>query len=200
MGSIIFDFDGVLGNTFEPSIDFLRKYFKISKNRAEKILIKDGLKNKPDKFLKRLVRTWYYQKFLVYLKKYENNLLFQDKLQELKNIDCKKAILTRNETSVCKQSLGEWQNEFEAIMGRDNSKSKIDGFNKICDLRGFQKTKTIFVTDSIGDVLEMLKVLPPEKIILVSWGFQPVELLQKHLPHQKIINSFLELKEDLENL
>jgi phosphoglycolate phosphatase-like HAD superfamily hydrolase len=196
MKNLVLDFDGVLGDTFEVSVDFLVKNFRISPESAKKRLIKSGMKNTKDRFIRRKITSWYYQKLLKYLED-KKDLTFTDRLEELKKIKTEKAILTRSETSICELVLHNYLDQFEIIVGRNNSKSKVDGLNKISELEGFNLENIIFVTDSVGDFLELSEVLERDQIFLVSWGFHSREIIQKNIPDQKIIDSFLELEKYL---
>jgi phosphoglycolate phosphatase-like HAD superfamily hydrolase len=197
MKKIVCDFDGVLADTFEASVTFLSEKLRIPKERAHKRLIKDGLKNKKDRFLRKYITSWYYRFLLRYFKT-QDDLAFTHHLKDLRKIQTSKAILTRNETAICKQVLSKYYTDFDPVIGRDNSKSKVDGIQKIAQAWNSALEDIIFVTDSVGDVKELQETLHAENIFVVSWGFQPPELIKKHLPDQKIINSFAELTPYLE--
>jgi phosphoglycolate phosphatase-like HAD superfamily hydrolase len=187
----------VLADTFEASVAFLSEKLRIPKERARTQLIKDGLKNKKDRLLRKYITNWYY-KFLLRYFETQDNLAFTNHIQDLRKIQTSKAILTRNETAICKQVLSKYYTDFDPVIGRDNSKSKVDGIQKIAQTWNSALEDIIFVTDSVGDVKELQETLPAENIFVVSWGFQSPKLIKEHLPDQKIINSFAELTPYLE--
>ncbi|MEM1312240.1 MAG: HAD-IA family hydrolase [Patescibacteria group bacterium] len=199
MKSLIFDFDGVIGDTFEVSAQFLVKHSRFSLDRAKELLIKDGLKNKKDSFFYRYVKSWYYRKLLKQFRESKADLIFADKFQELieKWSDSPKAILTRSDSRVCRALLGERQKHFEFILGRDIVNSKQKGFETISLSSRFKPENCIFITDSVGDYEELSRAsVKPAQIYVVSWGFQPKELLLKYIDESIIIDSFQEITSD----
>jgi FMN phosphatase YigB (HAD superfamily) len=194
MKSLIFDFDGVLGDTFEVSAQFIAHNARISLPRAQKILVKDGLKNRKDSLFYRIVKSWYYKKLLKWFNQ-SSNLLFEEKLIEIQKKwpDNPKAILTRSDGRICRALLGDYQNMFEFIIGRDRVHTKLDGLEIVTLSSRFKPENCIFFTDSVGDFREMSAVLKPEQIYAVSWGFQPRDLLSLHIQTEQIIDSFNEV-------
>jgi beta-phosphoglucomutase-like phosphatase (HAD superfamily) len=196
MKSLIFDFDGVLGDTFEVSAQFIAKQARISLPRARNILIKDGLKNRKDSSFYRFIKSWYYRKLLNFFNQ-SSNLIFKDRILEIQNKwpDNPKAILTRSDGRICRALLGEYQDMFEFIIGRDRVHAKLDGLEIVTLSSRFKPENCIFFTDSVGDFKEMTAMLKPEQIYAVSWGFQPRELLQQYITPEHIVDSFEEVRE-----
>ena len=196
MKSLIFDFDGVIGDTFESSAEFIAKQARISVPRARAILIKDGMKNHKDTLVYRVIKSWYYRKLLGFFQSRDTKV-FVDRVEEIKKLwpDNPKAILTRSDSRVCRALLGEDQDMFEFIIGRDRVNAKLDGLKIVTLSSRFKLENCIFFTDSVGDYREMSKVLKPEQIYAVSWGFQPRSILEKVFKKEMIIDSFLDLKD-----
>ena len=191
MKSLIFDFDGVIGDTFEPSAEFIAKHARIGLPRARAILVKDGMKNHKDTLVYRVIKNWYYRKLLSFFQSRDAKV-FVDRIQEIKKNwpENPKAILTRSDSRVCRALLGEDENLFEFIIGRDQVSAKSDGLKIVTLSSRFKLEDCIFFTDSVGDYMEMSKVLKPEQIYAVSWGFQPREILEKVFKKEMIIDSF----------
>jgi phosphoglycolate phosphatase-like HAD superfamily hydrolase len=191
MKSLIFDFDGVIGDTFEISAEFIAKQAKISLPRAKTILVRDGMKNQKDRLFYRLIKTWYYRKLLHFFKE-RGSLIFSDRLAEIKTLwkDNPKAILTRSDGRICRALLGEDQEMFEFIIGRDKVNTKLDGLKIVTLSSRFKLEDCIFFTDSVGDYKEMSKLLKPGQIYAVSWGFQPREILETCFAKDRILDSF----------
>lgn len=191
--SYIFDFDGVLGDTFDTSLAFIEKQFYLSKDRSKRFLEYEMVKNRPENIFVKLLENWYYNQFFKYIQSSED-LCFTEKIEEIKLIKGPKAILSRNKTYICKYILGQNQKEFKYILGRDNTKSKVEGLNFLNKLPDFDLSSCIFFTDTVGDILEVSKVLSKDQIYGVSWGFQPRKELEMYLPSDQVIDSFVGTK------
>ena len=192
MKSIIFDFDGVLGNTLEPVSEFLAKISFQSKNRAKEEVLKLLMTNHKENFFQRHLKDLMANPLQNFLSK-QPNILFKDRLEEIRLIDTPKAILSNNYSFICKKLLGEYTDMFDLIVGDDISDTKIAGFELIFDNPKFDPENTIFITDSVGDVLEAKKILKKKNIYAVSWGFHTPEQLQEVLPKSHILSDFSKL-------
>ena len=81
---------------------------------------------------------------------------------------------------------------FKEILGADIDKSKI---NKICGVLNkypISSSDIIFITDSLGDIKEAREC--GVKSIAVTWGYHPKETLIKGEPY-KIVDQPLDIKE-----
>lgn len=79
---------------------------------------------------------------------------------------------------------------FEEIMGFETSPSKVDKLEVICEECNQKPGDILFVTDSVGDIIESQEAGVP--VIAVTWGFQSKKDLQKADPDY-IVDSFEEL-------
>ncbi len=199
--SLIFDFDGVIGNTFEASVQFIAKYLKISPERARIILIKDGLKNRKDSSIYRFVKNWYYKRLLSFFEK-QTDLLFKDKIEDIERLwpHNPKAILSRSDSRICRALLADKQDMFEFVLGRDKVKTKLEGLEIINLSSRFKLENCIFFTDSVGDYREMTKILKPEQIYVVTWGFQPKDFLEKYISDKRLLDNFADITEKVDKL
>ncbi len=193
MESLIFDFDGVIGNTFEPFAEYYARIGRVSLETARKRLILNGMNNHHETFVNKLILSVYYRGFRKFLKT-KGDLLFEDRLADILRLPNPKAILTRNVSVICKDLLGDKAKEFKYIFGRDSSHSKLLGLQKICTDPQFPMDKCMFFTDTVGDVEEISKILDTKQIYGVDWGFHGRELLEKVLPKERVLNSFLGLE------
>ena len=196
MKSIIFDFDGVLGNTLEPVSEFIAKISFQPKDRAKQELLKMLMTNHKENFFQRQLKDLMATPLENFLLK-QPNILFTDRLEEIKNLGVSKAILSNNYSFICKKLLGEYANMFDVIVGDDISDTKVAGFELIFQNPKFDPEQTIFITDSVGDVLEAKKVLKKKNIYAVSWGFHSPQELSEVLPKSHILSDFSELGEIL---
>ena len=76
---------------------------------------------------------------------------------------------------------------FSEILGTDKNKSKVKKFKILFDKYNFGKEDCVFVTDTLGDLLEANKV--DVKSIAVDFGFHDKERLEKGNPC-KIVSRF----------
>lgn len=189
MKNLVFDFDGVIGNTFDISVQAIAKFTLLSPEAGKKILLRDGMKNHSDNFLSGLVKDIYFARFLKFIEN-KKDLLFQERIAELENFSIQKAIITRSDSKVCKHILSEYQNLFEVILGRKEARTKTKGLEILINKYGFEKEKIIFITDTVGDILEISKTLKIEQIYGVTWGFHSRDLLKQYLPASQIIDNF----------
>jgi phosphoglycolate phosphatase-like HAD superfamily hydrolase len=83
---------------------------------------------------------------------------------------------------------------FTEIMGLESHRSKIDKFKMLLSKHGLQDTECVFVTDTLGDILEANKV--GLRTIAVDFGFHDRERLAQGRPW-KIISDFRELFDSL---
>jgi phosphoglycolate phosphatase-like HAD superfamily hydrolase len=187
--ALVFDFDGVLADTYEAYVNFLAKTFRQKEAWARKRVLQDSLEHLPKNLVYQLLSRVYFHRFGHYLAK-QTGLIFEDRLAEIAKIELPKAVLTRTTRKICHNMLGEEVDMFVEINGRNQSKNKIHGLEQICRHPEFDKQSLLFFTDTIADILQMQTVLRQDQIYAVAWGrFNRLELLQKHLPREQILHS-----------
>jgi phosphoglycolate phosphatase-like HAD superfamily hydrolase len=187
--SIIFDFDGVLGDTLEPVTEFISRLTWQPKSKVRAGVLKLLMNNQKENRLQRYFKDLLAPKLEKYLLS-RPSCLFESRLRELQNINVPMAILTNNYSSICKKLLGDYAQMFELIIGDGEADTKVKGFELIFKHPGFSKTSTVFVTDSVGDILEASLILKKSQIYGVSWGFHSPEVLQEFLPKKHILTDF----------
>jgi len=87
-------------------------------------------------------------------------------------------------------------NAFVKVLGREVHESKIKKFHMVFDEYNLSPDNVIFITDTLGDILEGNEV--GVKTIAVDFGFHERERLKKGNPYA-IISSFDELENYLVN-
>ncbi|MEM1312825.1 MAG: HAD hydrolase-like protein [Patescibacteria group bacterium] len=192
MKSIIFDFDGVFGDTLEPVTEFLTKFSWKSKSKVRSDILKLLMSNRQETRLQRYFKDRLALKLETYLVGY-GNCLFEDRLKEVSQLQAPKAILSNNYSFICKRLLGSYTSLFDLIIGDGEADTKVKGFELIFQNPKFAKSSTIFITDTVGDILEARKVLRKNQIYGVSWGFHDSELLKSYLTPGHILTDFKKL-------
>ncbi len=198
IANIIFDFDGVLADSFKFHFDKIREFTKSKFTEEEFRDIHNG--NFFDKVPLALknVKWEDYRDFI-----YDEQILIdiRDEIREAvlelsknyklhiissggyKNI---KGFLGNNGVLEC----------FGEILGLEACKTKVAKFNMLFDKYSIKSEECIFVTDTLGDILEAKNV--GVKTIAVEWGFHNNDTLKIGNP-LRIISHIDELFEIINN-
>lgn len=198
---VIFDFDGVLADTYDVYHRFLMEKFRLSDKRAKHFLDKSAVSMRKERRLKCLVRrleSYYYRRFLRYIK--EKHDLYRSELPELMDsLTIPAGVVTRSTAKVCEEILDSQYERFEFVYGRKMFHHKHEIIKKIIEERGLNELEVVFVTDTTADIMDVLEILPISQIIVTSWGFSKVEDLRMHIPEKQILqSSLLEIFEIIE--
>lgn len=198
---IIFDFDGVLADTYDVYHRFLMEKFRLSDKRAKHFLDQSAVSMRRERRLKWLVRrleSYYYRRFRKYIK--EKHDLYRAELPELLDrLTIPAGVVTRSTAKVCEEILDSQYERFEFVYGRKMFHHKHEVIKKIMEERGLHEHEVIFVTDTTADILDVQEILPLSQIIVTSWGFSQVKDLKTHIPEEQILqDSLLEIFEKIE--
>ncbi len=194
MKVVIFDFDGVIVDSFSASYRSWVLSFKgLSEEDFKARLLGNIYENKFEKKLKEESREGLfgeYKKRLLFIPPNED---VSETLQKLK----KKYLLFIN-SSAPEEALNEYIKKyklnglFEEVLGYNFSKSKVIKFKYLFEKYDLKREDCIFVTDTLGDIREANEV--GLKTIAVDFGFHDREVLEKGKP-LKIISEFKDLLE-----
>lgn len=187
----IFDFDGVLANTLEPYVEFVSKHFFLSPQKSRELILSHTLKNDRPKLYEKMLEMFNIRKLEVFLKT-KPNILFQDRLNEILLLDGKKCILTRNYTQFVKDILGDYLVYFDPIVGFDEATNKTIGFTLLRDLHNIDLSQALFITDTVGDILEAQHFMPNTHIFAANWGYNTIEELGQVIEKTQIISDLKE--------
>jgi phosphoglycolate phosphatase-like HAD superfamily hydrolase len=192
MKAIIFDFDGVIHDTFEFHLRKIKKFtgIELSSKEFKNIHKKNFYFSVPKKYED--VDWDAYRDFVF---KEVSMFKIKDKIRkvilELSN-KYKLFIVTSGGEKNVSAYLGNngiIQN-FKEVLGMESFKAKTDKFNLIFKKYKLSKKDCIFVTDTLGDIIEANEV--GLKTIAVDFGFHCRKTLIKGNPY-KIISSFDEI-------
>ncbi len=192
MKAIIFDFDGVLHNTFEC-------LHKLHCDTLE-ILTPNELKEKvfngnPREYFKKFTNKQQ-TNFEEAWKKHYQDLRIKQRTKDELNILCKKYLLFVNSSNT-ELNLNKYMenngllNIFQKIYGVETHISKVAKFRILLKEANLKAEDCIFVTDTLGDILEANEV--KIKTLAVDFGFHEKEKLQKGSPF-KIISNFTDIR------
>ena len=195
--AIIFDFDGVLEDTFEFC-------YGIAKTSNPNLTEEKYRQMFTGNFYAGLDKT----DFVLtenFDEKYEKQLEKREIDPELKDIVEKLAqeykcfIISSSSGVVIENYLrrNDILDCFEKTLGYEVAKSKVEKFGMIFAEYDLNNEDCVFVTDTLGDVLEGNAV--GVKSIGITGGFHEEEMLSKGEPY-KIVNSFEELFSEISEL
>ncbi len=197
MKTIIFDFDGVIHDTFELA-------YKINVGISGEDLTKEKYrdffngnifeneetnKKDTDKFFKLQNEAFKYLKTDVNIR---NNLEKLSKKYQL-------FIISSNQEEALDIYFqnNKFLHIFKEILGLETHKSKVEKFKYLFKKYKLKSDGCIFVTDTLGDILEGNRV--GVKTIAVDFGFHKRDRLEKGKPF-KIVSNFEEIIKTIDNI
>jgi len=187
---IIFDFDGVIADTFRMSLDILAERKRIIPKKIYRDFHEGNVYESPVlKFTKQESKNFWE----CYHARISEEHLFpiHEQISKLSK-RYKLFIISSSIESVIKKflTITDLTKCFEEIFGREAHKSKVEKFKIIFRKYGLKPQECIFVTDTLGDLREAKKVGVPT--IAVTWGYHGKMRLKKGSPNI-IIHDFDEL-------
>lgn len=198
MKAIIFDFDGVIHNTFDVNFK-LYKEKNPTGSKEEYLSWFDGniFANSDKKFSKKDS-----EEFDKKLSQEFEHLKLKDDIRkhlEVLNENYDLYIITSNSIKNLKTFFrnNNFQNIFKEILSQETHKSKIEKFKILFEKYQLNKESSVFVTDTLGDILEANKV--GVKSIAVNFGYHKNERLVKGKPI-KIVSSFEDIEKVIQNI
>jgi phosphoglycolate phosphatase-like HAD superfamily hydrolase len=199
MKYLIFDFDGVLGDTYEAGIEASqisdnltrehviegkKQYFEKSTHTRDLNLSKEVLDEMQEK-----------------VSRYGNVLhnigfdLFVDFVNELKSIsDAKMAVVSSGPSVYIKPRLEKSGLTFTHILTFEDHHSKEDKVEQICKDWGIDVKDAYFFTDSLSDVRELQNIMDKNNIYGCAWGYQGKEKLKEELDEKHILVAFSDIQ------
>lgn len=185
----IFDFDGVLADTYGLHVNFLQK-IGVPSAKAESYLSNSSIsavRNRLlsmskhfDKLFYRMLRTYISRK---------DNYLFKDVFDKIIEINQDKYILSMGAKKYIVKILGSHARHFKDVYGRfEIKRNKAVGYDMLISQHHIDPKKILFFTDTIEDIEIFNTLVPVEQIFAVDWGYCARELLAKHLPEKQIFS------------
>ncbi len=196
---LIFDYDGVLGNTWNAAIKSIAQTNNITNEEASKHILNHTKKPiyaksnnlSEEEILKNQSRII---KLNLLMMEHKFNL-FEEFLEEIAKIsDTKLAIVSSGSAEMMiKPSLKSHPLKFTHILGIEHHNSKEEKIEQICADWKISVKDVYYFTDTTTDVYELEQFLDFKKIIGCSWGWHGYELLSTILPDAQILNSFSDI-------
>ena len=182
---IIFDFDGVIIDSSKEAYKLLKKAYPDLNQIQFESLFSGNIFSELQKFgnpkmsIDDLQKEW---KNIISLQNARPQLVEGIKeIIEKVSKDFLLVINTASEKEVTTNFLLENNLDyFDGIYGSETSRSKVEKFKVIFNKHNCEAGDCIFITDTIGDVIESSQV--GIATILVSWGYQSIDLFNKVKP------------------
>ena len=197
--AIIFDFDGVILDSFEFHRSAIKEFTGTYLSDEEFRAIHDGnfFEGKSD-----IVNNTNWKDYRDFVYDNQSKLKIEDNVKETllelnKNYDLF-IISSGGERNIkgCLTSNG-LINTFKEVLGLESDNSKLDKFHFIFDKYNIKSDECIFITDTLGDILEANKA--KVKTIAVEFGYHQKERLEKGKPSM-FISNFKEIEPIMNNL
>ncbi|MDD3302950.1 MAG: HAD family hydrolase [Candidatus Gracilibacteria bacterium] len=195
MKDIIFDFDGVIVDSFGFHVENIRDFYELDFHENDLKDMQNGNIFDSHSYKVLEEKGWDGYKVHIYnnYTKLPIDESIKDVLLKLKDDYRLHIITSGGANNVCGLLKNNDLYEiFDEILCHEFHKSKIYKFNYLFDKYDFSPSESIFITDTLGDILEANEV--GIKSIAVDFGYHEKERLDKGNPY-KIISSFDELLE-----
>ncbi|GAB4144405.1 MAG: hypothetical protein OHK0017_02890 [Patescibacteria group bacterium] len=197
MHYLIFDFDGVLGDTDEARKRVIAKM----ENKSQEQILKESNNyfSKPAHTRSHNLTPVEILELYRWTHRFGYEMLeigynlFDGFIQEILKIeDCKKAIVSSGNKVYINQIKSSGL-EFTHILDMFDHHSKEEKVEQICRDWGVDISEAYYFTDTQTDVLELSEIMDPAKIIGCSWGYQGFEKLNQVLPESQILQQFSDI-------
>jgi HAD superfamily hydrolase (TIGR01549 family) len=199
MKYFIFDFDGVLADSWDLTVRWNQDRANLSRVDTEQRLHEYFLKPKHPKQTPYTEQEKAEQQELLYSipNHYGSNVfpLFQgfiDELNELK--DTKMAVVSSGPSSAVVATLATTTLQFTHILCFDDHHSKEEKIARICKDWSVDPSEIYYFTDTLADYHELKNYLNPTKIIGCSWGFHGYRTLAMEIPTRQILRQFNDIQ------
>ncbi len=197
---LIFDFDGVIGDTFEhalasqvamgyvPDIETARKnVLEYASNKP--VHVRDHTLT-PEKLQEEYDWTTEFGKKMAE----RNPGLFDEFILEiLKLRNTKIAIVSSGSELYVKPATARTELNPTHILGFESHHSKEEKVELVCKEWGIDLSQVYYFTDTKADVLELENIIPKKQIIGCAWGYLGKEALESVLPKEQVLENFSDI-------
>jgi len=195
MKYLIFDFDGVIGDTYEAWSEVIRKFNTKGDQPGTLLDPKVYATKKPnhtrdhtltDKELARVYENLLRGGKMVH----EHGIkLFDDFVDEIKLLDTShKAVVSSGSQIYVLPALVKTDIQFTHILAYEDHHSKEEKIELVCRDWGVSVSEVYYFTDTLADVYELKDMIQEDKLIGVSWGYCTKEQLLTELPAENILD------------
>jgi pterin-4a-carbinolamine dehydratase len=184
---LIFDFDGVLGDTLHSTITLYCQEFQVDYEETIKTMKYDFDKIKVN------ITPEYLNKLSEYSLK--NSKLFTEFFHQIAKIqNARLAIISLGNEDHVNGLLKHYPDlKFDMILCGWANFSKVDRVNKILSYWGVDVDKAYFFADTLNDIHDLKHIFTNNNLLGCSWGYHGKEILLAELPESQILDQFSDI-------
>lgn len=187
MKVILFDFDGVIADTFSFCYRIINSRDSITEEEY-RARFEGNINNAPKKTSSNPTGPFdFFGQYTPELMRCQPNKEVADIIKELAH-DHVLIIIS----STISQPIADFlqrhglKDSFKEILGNDVEKSKVKKIQDVLQRYSIKPEETIMVTDTLGDIKEAGEC--EVRCIAVTWGYHPAKTLQKGNPYKLVSN------------
>lgn len=200
---LIFDFDGVIGDTLEQSVKIAMEIKRVGCDTEEEARQRTvTYLSKPNHSRNHDLTEKQKQEFLEVYGIWGEKLvqkgfeLFDGFVNEIGKIEnAKLSVVSSGSRKYVEPYSRRSGLNFTHILCAEHDLSKEAKVEAVCKDWGVDVRETFYFTDTTGDVLELQELLGLERIMGCSWGWHGEKILGELLPKKQILRRF----EDIHN-
>lgn len=200
MKIILFDFDGVIADTYSICYKIISSHESIA-HHEYKARFEGNVNDATRKLSQNTKRLDFFAQYTPELMKCEPNHELTKVIKELAR-DYTLVIISSTISEPISKYLEVYglKDSFAEILGNDIEKSKVKKINSVIQRYKILPTETVFITDTLGDIKEAEEC--SVQSIAVTWGYHSVATLQKGNPRYIIDRpaEIIETIKKIENL
>ncbi len=196
---LVFDFDGVIGDTIEEGVKVNMALDTISEEQARKN-IHEYFSRKPSHAKGHTLTDDELEKRADWIKRYGeimfklNPPLFDDFIKAIKNIsNIKIAVISAGSGLYIKNRMPETDLNPTHVLTYEDHHSKEQKIEQVCKDWGVSMQDVYYFTDTKADVYELENCLDRKKIIGCAWGYSGYDGLRELLPENQVLKNFTDI-------
>ncbi len=201
---LIFDFDGVLGNTWTESNEVKVVMGDSATVEDAAAVTMKHFDKKPSTERNHSLTTEQLQKKQEWITTFGKHLsetdfgLFKGFIAELKKIkNAKFAVVSSGSSQYVLPALKKSGIKFTHILAYEDHYSKEEKVEKVCKDWGISPKDAYYFTDTKADILELQDLMGRERMIGCAWGWHGYEKLNELLPEKMILREFKDVRKVL---
>lgn len=196
MKYLIFDFDGVIGDTYETTIMAHCRHDSKKTRETAVSEMNTYFHNKPNhtrvhtKTAEEMIAIQNWTTTFGQIMHDIGFSLFNEFVSEIEKIDTPyKAIVSSGSQNYVKPALAATNIRPTHILAFEDHHSKEEKIELVCKDWNVPVSEVYYFTDSLPDIYELQNFIAPEKLIGVSWGFCTSESLAQELDQKHILKA-----------
>jgi len=196
MQYLIFDFDGVIGDTYEAAVNAHVEMGSEPTIEAARVEMERYFTTKPHHTRSHtltkeemLAEYDWVSRFGAIMHK--NGIpLFKTFVDEICKIETKyKAVVSSGSQQYVLPALAKTNINPSHTLAFENHHSKEEKIEAVCRDWGVKVEEVYYITDTLADVFELRDMIQPGKLIAVSWGFCSYQQLATELDERYILKN-----------